>query len=117
MSLYFFQVDFQKYAYELLITNELSGLIFECDSGPRYDGCQCNYPSFDYLIKYGDGGTGEGNNKDICEFTGQDVLTYYEYEGVSFTTWCLYMFAIFVFFKLATYILLKIRTWGLGHNK
>lgn len=88
----FHQVDFQKYAYELLITNEMSGLTFNCED----DGCACVIPSV----------AGDSN----CTFTGEDVLHYFESGDVSYTDWLLIMAGIFIFFKAMTYILLKIQT-------
>ncbi len=90
----FHQVDFQKYAYELLLDNEMRGLIFSCDE--VQGGCACAIPP--------------SNGTAACEFTGEDVLSYYDYADISYPEWTGILIGIFVFFKLATYIALKITT-------
>jgi len=91
----FHQIDFQKYTYELLLTNELTGLEFKCDPSPG--GCACIIPS-------------NSGNTTGCSFTGEDVLAYYEYSDIPYEEWTPYLLAIFAFFKVATYIVLKIST-------
>jgi len=54
-------VDFQKYAYQLLINYDLRQLAFPC-KGNVIAGCSCSFPSS--LI-----------DKGICAVSGEDVLT------------------------------------------
>lgn len=84
----FHQIDFQKYAFELLLTNELTGLNFSCG-----DSCACMYPS---------------SSNTPCSFTGKDVLNNFEYTDVVYWKWTVIMVAILAFFKLATYAVLKV---------
>ena len=88
-------IDFQKYAFEALLKNEMTGLTFNCapstTNGTR---CACAVPS-----------TLNSN----CKFQGQDVLSYYERANVEYGAWLGYLLAIWAFFKIATFIVLKVR--------
>ncbi|KAJ3309549.1 hypothetical protein HDV04_005932 [Boothiomyces sp. JEL0838] len=88
----FHQIDFQKYAYELLVDNEFRGLTFDCAGvAPN---CACMYQS---------------SLNNTCQFSGEDVLRHYDYADISYYKWSLIMIAIFLFFKIATYLVLKIQ--------
>ncbi|KAI8893947.1 P-loop containing nucleoside triphosphate hydrolase protein [Globomyces pollinis-pini] len=88
----FHQVDFQKYAFELLLKNEFMGLILTCDSVD--DMCGCMFPR---------------NDTSKCELTGEDVLKHFDYDSINIGNWILIMTAILVFFKLSTYLILKLQ--------
>ena len=88
-------IDFQKYAFEALLKNEMTGLVFNCASPQTAGGqCACSVPSA---------------LNAVCKFNGQDVLKYYERDNVTYGAWLGYLLAIWAFFKIATYIVLKVR--------
>jgi len=97
----FHQIDFQKYAYELLITNEMNGLSFSCET--ESGGCACVIPP--------------KNKSSTCSFTGEDVLEFYDYVNIHYTKWLLIMTAIFLLFKILTLVLLKMETSKKGKSK
>ncbi|KAJ3272437.1 hypothetical protein HDV01_005506 [Terramyces sp. JEL0728] len=89
----FHQIDFQKYAFELLVDNEFRGLTFDCDgTAPN---CACMYESV---------------LNDQCRFTGEDVLSHYDYADISYWKWSVIMVSIFLFFKICTYVVLKLQS-------
>jgi len=88
----FHQIDFMRYSYELLVTNEFTGLTFSCEQAAT-DECACIIP--------------QSNKNSTCQFTGEDVLKFYEYDNISYTNWLLINAAIFVAFKVITVVFLK----------
>jgi hypothetical protein len=91
----FHYIDFQKYTFEALLRNEMTGLTFTCAPNPLSpSGCACLVPSA---------------SAARCTFSGEDVLTYYEHNDVKFGVWLAVLFAILVAFKLTTYLILKLR--------
>jgi hypothetical protein len=83
-----------RYAYEALLKNEMEGLIFNCAPSPSSPGgCACMVPS------------ALGN----CQFSGNDVMAYYEHSNVSYGIWLVVLVALLIAFKLGTYITLKVR--------
>lgn len=88
-------IDFQKYTFESLLYNELTGLTFTCASNPRApNSCSCLVPS---------------STPSTCTFSGSDVLKYYEHDNVKYGVWFAALVAIFVAFKIGTYLVLKLR--------
>jgi ABC-type multidrug transport system permease subunit len=66
--------DYQKYAFEAIIKNDLTGLVFNCDKDPSgVENCNCIY-----------GGT---NSSSTCHSTGQDVLNYFGYTEIVLYKW------------------------------
>jgi len=96
----FHRIDFQKYAYELLISNEMTGLTFSCKD-PSTGSCACVVPS-------------SKNATSSCQFTGEDVLKFYDYADIDYTKWLIIMVVIFCVFKIGTIFLLKIQTRSTG---
>jgi hypothetical protein len=91
----FHYIDFQKYTFESLLKNEMTGLTFDCEPSPNsLSGCACMVPPA---------------NASDCSYSGEDVLKYYEHDDVKFGVWAAILIAIFVFFKLATWITLRIK--------
>jgi hypothetical protein len=88
----FHYIDFQKYAFEAMLKNEMTDITFNCAQGPT--GCACMVP---------------GANLTSCTFTGNDVMNYYEHSDVKYGLWLGILFAILAFFKISTYLVLKIQ--------
>lgn len=88
----FHYADFQKYAFEGLLKNEMLPNVFQCDQTPT--GCFCLIPPA---------------NATACEFTGRDVLDFYGYTDIEDGKWVGILFAILAAFKLGTYVILKMR--------
>ncbi|KAJ1559347.1 hypothetical protein HK405_010982, partial [Cladochytrium tenue] len=88
----FHYMDYQKYAFELLVNNDFTGLTFDC--GRNADGtcAQCAYPSSD-------------TNGD-CVLYGPDVLDYLQISHISYTNWVVILLAIIIVYRLAWYITL-----------
>lgn len=90
-------VDFQKYTFESLLSNELLGLTFTCAGASNStrtasESCSCLVPS---------------STPSTCTFTGYDVLSYYEHTNVSYWLWFVALVAILFAFKFATFLVLK----------
>jgi ABC-type multidrug transport system permease subunit len=86
-------IDFQKYTFESLLSNELTGLTFTC-ARTVANTCSCLVPS---------------STPSTCTFSGNDVLAYYEHTDVKYWVWFLALVGILVVFKFATYLVLKLR--------
>lgn len=87
-------IDYQKYSFEGMAFNDFSGLTFQCQQNG--DECFCTFPRSD---------------PSKCEFTGEDVLTYYDYENVKPWLWCLALVIMFFVFRIGFYLLLKFRNY------
>lgn len=102
----FYLVDFQKYAFEAMLKNEMTGLVFNCDTVVKtisnsdnstsiVTKCACMFKS--------------SLDPDSCMFTGTDVLAHYGYADVDYGIWVACLVAILCFFKIATYVVLRIQ--------
>ncbi|KAG8885259.1 hypothetical protein FRB97_001705 [Tulasnella sp. 331] len=85
-------IDYQAYAFDLLVYNDLKGLSFACDKVA--DGsCVCSYPSS--LISQGK-----------CELLGDDVLNALGIGGISFGLYIGILLIITIVFRLMLYVVL-----------
>jgi hypothetical protein len=86
----FHYIDFQKYSFEALLKNEMTGLTFNCAPSPGSpSGCACMVPP---------------SNATGCTFTGEDVMKYFEHDDVKYGVWAAILISILVAFKLGTWI-------------
>ncbi|KLO10942.1 hypothetical protein SCHPADRAFT_916198 [Schizopora paradoxa] len=88
-------IDFQTYAFDLLVYNDFRGLIFTCETGAGGD-CYCSYPSS--LIQQG-----------RCELSGDDVLNALGIGDISFPLYVLILFLITLFYRGLFYLVLVIK--------
>ncbi|CAG8492709.1 17935_t:CDS:2 [Acaulospora morrowiae] len=89
-------IDYQKYAFEGIIHNDFTDLLFDCEKSNGT--CRCDYPS-----------TLESN----CQFTGTDVLASFGYTEIVPWKWALALVGLSLFFRFAFYVVLRIRK---GHS-
>lgn len=90
-------MDFQTFAFDILVKNDLVGEVFKCNSAflPSGD-CNCVYPASAKSIElYGQ-----------CRVSGQDVIDYLEFGGIPLGGYAGILVAIFVFYKLCLYLAL-----------
>ncbi|KNZ80152.1 ABC transporter G family member 11 [Termitomyces sp. J132] len=77
-------MDYQKYAFELIVNVYFRGLVFQCQR--QSDGsCACAYPS---------------SAPASCTVSGEDVLSYLEIEGISYGKWSAILISIFLIFRI-----------------
>jgi hypothetical protein len=93
-------MDFQKYAFEILVKNDLVGEVFKCDSATLPDGgCMCVYPaSAATIAKYGE-----------CVVSGQDVIDYLDFGNINVGAWVGILVGIIVLYRVVMYGILTIR--------
>ncbi|TDL20626.1 P-loop containing nucleoside triphosphate hydrolase protein [Rickenella mellea] len=85
-------IDYQTYAFDLLVVNDFRGLVFDCQT--LADGsCQCDYPSS--LVSQG-----------ICQIRGDDVLNALGIGGINFGLYIGILIAITLVFRILLYVVL-----------
>jgi ABC-type multidrug transport system permease subunit len=83
--------DYQKYAFEAIIKNDLVGLTFNCDPDPSGQSkCRCTFGV---------------NSTETCTFSGQDVLNYYGYTEIDLLQWGVCNFLSFIKVDILKFIL------------
>jgi len=88
-------IDYQAYAFDLLVVNDLRGLTFDCAT--LSDGsCQCDYPSS--LIAQGE-----------CKLLGDDVLNALNIGGISFKLYASILLIITLVFRILLYLVLVLK--------
>ncbi|KAH9935196.1 P-loop containing nucleoside triphosphate hydrolase protein [Epithele typhae] len=88
-------IDFQTYAFDLLVYNDLRGLTFACET--LADGsCFCDYPSS--LIAQGQ-----------CALAGEDVLNWLDINGISFKLYASILLMIALVYRLLLFIVLSVK--------
>lgn len=71
---FFYQIDYQRFTFEALMTNEFTGRIFNCDSS-----CFCMYNT---------------SLADKCQISGEGVLGYLGYGNVGLFKWGIILLSI-----------------------
>eukprot|EP00299_Pterocystis_sp_00344_P018019 c9009_g1_i3.p1 GENE.c9009_g1_i3~~c9009_g1_i3.p1 ORF type:complete len:397 (-),score=100.79 c9009_g1_i3:32-1222(-) len=85
-------LSYQKYSFEALVKRGFGGFVFDtCDQ------CQCMFPSTQ-------------ENMNLCRFTGEDVLSEYDYDEVNEDHWVGVLVGMIVFYRIMFYLVLKYRT-------
>ncbi|EJT48418.1 hypothetical protein A1Q1_02550 [Trichosporon asahii var. asahii CBS 2479] len=90
-------MDFQTFAFDILVKNDLVGEVFKCNSAfiPSGD-CNCVYPaSATSLELYGQ-----------CRVSGQDVIDYLEFGGISVGGYAGILVAIICIYRVCLYFAL-----------
>jgi len=88
-------IDFQTYAFDLLVVNDFRGLVFSCET--LSDGsCQCEYASS--LISEG-----------RCELAGEDVLNALQINGINFGLYASILLIITLLFRVILYFVLLLK--------
>lgn len=83
---FFYQWDYQRFAFEALMTNEFRGRVYECAAN-----CHCMY---------------ETALSGQCQIAGEGVLEYLGYGSVNMGTWAAILIAIAIGFRLASWVAL-----------
>ncbi|KAG9015259.1 hypothetical protein FRB95_010725 [Tulasnella sp. JGI-2019a] len=86
-------IDFQTYAFALLVYNDFRGLSFTCDGSTSDGTCVCSYPSS--LISQG-----------RCELLGDDVLKALDIGGISFNLYISILLIIAIVYRVMLYVVL-----------
>ncbi|KAG9039437.1 hypothetical protein FRB95_010726 [Tulasnella sp. JGI-2019a] len=89
-------IDYQTYAFALLVYNDLGGLSFTCDGNASDGTCVCSYPSS--LIKQGK-----------CELLGDDVLNALDIGGISFGLYISILLIIAIIYRVMLYVVLILK--------
>jgi len=88
-------IDYQTYAFDLLVVNDLRGLVFDC--AIEADGsCHCDYPSS--LISQG-----------LCQLRGEDVLDSLGIGGINTGLYAGILVVITLVFRLLLYLVLVLK--------
>ncbi|KAI9326268.1 P-loop containing nucleoside triphosphate hydrolase protein [Zopfochytrium polystomum] len=88
----FHYMDYQKYAFELLVNNDFSNLVFDCGRDAAGNCLQCSYPS-----------SAPANS---CQMYGEDVLAYLEIGGIKYWEWIVILVGISILFRVCWYAVL-----------
>jgi len=86
-------MDYQKYAFELLVSSDFRGLTFDCVNVVNGT-CECAYPS---------------SIADQCKILGSDVINTLDMRNVSFGEWCAILISMNIIYRIALYIALRIK--------
>jgi ABC-type multidrug transport system permease subunit len=92
-------IDYQKYAFEALLQNDLQGLTFQCQqienvtAGQSKCFCLISNPS----------------GPDGCSFTGQDVLNHYGYTEIKQWLWAVALIVMVIVYRVGMYLVLRTR--------
>jgi ABC-type multidrug transport system permease subunit len=94
--IWLYYISFHRYAFEIFMYNEFTGLIFPCD--PLVNGTYyCAYP----------------NESDHPSYlTGMQVLDNYGYQDVKMWQWFLVLLAMLLFFRICFYLALRFYNKG-----
>ena len=82
-----FAGNWQTFAFQNLVKNDLDGLVFPCAGSLADATCQCSFPSS--LIAQGQ-----------CAVAGSDLTRYLGFDGVSTTLYAFLLLIIAVVFRL-----------------
>ncbi|KDN36243.1 P-loop containing nucleoside triphosphate hydrolase protein [Tilletiaria anomala UBC 951] len=88
-------IDYQTFAFQLLVKSDFTGLIFPCEGNIAASSCHCTFSSS--LIAAGQ-----------CAVDGSDVIKSLGYEGASFVFYAFIIVIITVFYRLAFYSVLRL---------
>eukprot|EP01012_Entosiphon_sulcatum_P003087 TRINITY_DN10857_c0_g1_i1.p1 TRINITY_DN10857_c0_g1~~TRINITY_DN10857_c0_g1_i1.p1 ORF type:complete len:635 (-),score=101.27 TRINITY_DN10857_c0_g1_i1:175-2079(-) len=86
-------LSYQKYGFEALLRNDLTGLVFDCATVSATE-CSCVYP--DAL-------------NAICKFEGLSVLRSMDYQNVSIGAWCGVLIGMCVGYRVIFWLSLLLR--------
>ncbi|CAG8435922.1 8602_t:CDS:2 [Ambispora gerdemannii] len=92
-------MDYQKYAYEAIIYNDLSGLTFNCEKLSNETGGGIKQ----YNCYYGD------KSGSSAQFSGEDVLRDLGYDSVKIWLWAIMLVVIMIVCRILFYIILRVR--------
>lgn len=87
-------IDYETYAFDILVKNDFQGIVFACTGSITEGSCKCSYPSS--LIDQG-----------ICAIKGEDVLQSLDLNGIDVTTYAFILLAIIVIYRLLFYAVLR----------
>ncbi|CAD6972841.1 unnamed protein product [Tilletia controversa] len=87
------QIDYETWAFQLLVRNDLSGLVFPCAGEIAARTCQCSFPSS--LIAEGQ-----------CAVSGEDVIRSLNFSSVSAVQASFILVSIIVVYRLAFWAIL-----------
>lgn len=87
-------IDYETYAFAILVKNDFKGLIFSCQGSIQAGNCNCSFPST--LIEKGQ-----------CAVSGTDVLNALEINGISITLYAFILLIITVVYRVMFYAVLK----------
>ena len=86
---FFYQFDYQRYAFEGLVKNEFSGRVYRCGSG-----CKCMYQT---------------QLSSQCKISGQGVIDYLGYGQIDMAEWAGILIVISIVMRLITWVVLYVR--------
>ncbi len=88
-------IDYETYAFQLLVKNDFTGLIFPCAGSIAENSCQCPFPSS--LIQQGQ-----------CAVAGTDVIDYFGYNGTSTVLYAFILVLIILVYRVMFYIAIRL---------
>ncbi|PWN52543.1 P-loop containing nucleoside triphosphate hydrolase protein [Violaceomyces palustris] len=89
-------IDYQTFTFDILVKNDLKGIIFKCSGEIADNTCSCSFPSS--LIEQGQ-----------CAVSGEDVLRALDIDGVSTTLYAFILVLIIVVYRVCFYLVLKFK--------
>ena len=90
-------IDYQTFAFQILVKNDFSGLTFPCAGSVSGNTCQCSFPSS--LISQG-----------ICAVRGEDVLESLGFNGISIRLYAFILLIITFVYRIIFYVILKLQS-------
>lgn len=89
-------IDYETFAFDILVKNDFTDLVFSCQGSVAEGNCNCSFPSS--LIKEG-----------VCAVKGEDVLKALEIDGISIGLYASILVAILVVYRVLFYVVLKLQ--------
>ncbi|SNX85063.1 related to ATP-binding cassette protein (ABC) transporter [Melanopsichium pennsylvanicum] len=87
-------IDYETYAFDILVKNDLKNLVFTCQRSTTQGNCNCSFPSS--LIKQG-----------VCAVSGQDVLDALQINRISIGLYASILVIIIAVYRVMFYAVLK----------
>lgn len=89
-------IDYETFAFDVLVKNDFVGLVFQCQGSIEENTCNCAYPSS--LVKEG-----------ICAVRGEDVLDALDLEGISMGVYAAVLVGILVVYRVLFWVVLRVQ--------
>ncbi|SPO26649.1 related to ATP-binding cassette protein (ABC) transporter [Ustilago trichophora] len=87
-------IDYETYAFDILVKNDLKGLVFTCQGSVQEASCNCSFPSS--LVQ-----------KGLCAVSGEDVLDALQINGISVGLYAGILVVIVVVYRILFYAVLR----------
>ncbi|SPO26351.1 related to ATP-binding cassette protein (ABC) transporter [Ustilago trichophora] len=87
-------IDYETYAFDILVKNDFKGLVFTCQGSVKEGTCNCSFPSS--LVQSG-----------MCAVSGEDVLNALQINGISVGLYAGILVVIVLVYRVLFYAVLR----------